>query len=267
MGRVVALDFDIAVEHGVNTALVLNELSFWSTKKGSRKDGWIYKTYAEMTERLPLSEQTIRRAYEKLKDAGLIDTKIMRLDGTPVLHYKLVVSETAKLVESKETAKLAESINTVNNTLNEQSDSENDGTSDVSVGANVGAVDVPAADDAAENQRLMEYIISVINPREKVTEPRMRQLRGRLKDGYSRKDIALSAQVLSQSEWHKQNKQMTVDNLLAPSKFGRLFAQIDTATNGEVQTDEERRAADMKRIQDEQAEQDKRNQAMIDAGV
>lgn len=268
MGKSVSLDYDIGLQFGVSAGLVLNELSFWSTKKSSRKDGWIYKTYDEMMERLPLSESTIRRAYKTLKEAGLIETKIMRLNDTPVLHYKMTESESVKLTGTIETVKLTDSINTVSTHKDSNSDSENNENSSVSFGADVGGVNVPAAaDEAAENKRLMEYIISVINPREKPIESRMKMLRGRLKDGYTRKEIALTAQVLAQSQWHKDNKQMTVDNLLAPSKFGRLYAQIDQTTDGQVMTDDERRAADRERIRKEQAEQMKRNQAMIDAGV
>lgn len=259
MGKVIGFDYDLAIQVGIPAAVVYNELLFWSSKKSSRKDGWIYKTYEEMTDRLPLSEQTIRRAYKKLSDAGLISTKIMRLNDTPVLHYKLADSETTKLADSIETTKLADSINTVNNHKTNNADSEN-----VSVGANVGAANEPAA--AAELERLLEYVISVINPREKATDDRKRMLRARLKD-YSAREIALTAQVLAQSQWHKENKQMSVDNLLAPSKFGKLFAKVDEsalASAAPMMTEAQRIEAEKQRIRDEQAEQDKRNAAFLE---
>ena len=263
MGKVVGLDFEITRQFGANAALVHNELQFWSNKKSSRKDGWIYKTYEEMTDRLPLSEQTIRRAYKKLEAAGLISTKIMRLDGTPVLHYKLAESETTNLAESKETTKMADSINTVTNTVTSHDSDLKD--SSVSVGAEFGAVDVPAD----ERRRLLEYVISVINPREKPTADRVRLINARLKD-YSPREIALTAQVLAQSEWHRDNKQMSVDNLLAPSKFGKLYAKVDDtalASSAPIQTEVEKRESDMERIRKANAEQEKRNQEFIDQGL
>lgn len=138
--------------------------------------------------------------------------------------------------------------------------------SDVSFGANVGGVDVPAAEDpAAKNTRLMEYLISIINPREKVTEVRMRVLRGRLKE-YTHKEIALAGQVFAQSEWHKQNKQMSIDNLLAPSKFGRWYSQIEQV-DGIVETDDERRERERLERKARQEKQMKRNQELMDAGI
>lgn len=260
MGKVIGFEYDLALQVGVNAAVVYNELLFWSTKKGARKDGWIYKTYEEMCDRLPLSESTIRRSYKKLAEANLITTKIMRLDGTPVLHYKLTESETVKLTETKETVKLTESIYTVNNHKTNKADSENSDNSDVSFGADDGAVNVPAA-AGDEPTRLLEYLISIINPKEKVIETRMRLVRGRLKE-YSAREIALAGQVFAQSQWHKENKQMSVDNLLAPSKFGRWYSQVedaDIASDAPIQNEEQRRESDRERIRREQAEQMERN--------
>lgn len=116
MSRSISLDVELAKSVGIAPAIVYNELLFWN-KKGRREDGWIYKSYEEITERLPLSEQTIRRAYKTLVDRNLIKTKIMKVDNAPTLHYKLIESETANLAETIETAKLAETtIYTLSNT-------------------------------------------------------------------------------------------------------------------------------------------------------
>jgi hypothetical protein len=66
-----------------------------------------------------------------------------------------------------------------------------------------------------------------IHPKEKATEARLRILNGRIKDGYSADDILGAAKAFSHSTWHRENKQMSIDNLIAPSKFGRWFAQKD----------------------------------------
>ena len=74
-----------------------------------------------------------------------------------------------------------------------------------------------------ENRELLNQIIAIINPLEKPTDSRLHVLNGRLKEGYTATEILAAAKELSKSEWHRDNKQMSVDNLLAPSKFGRWY--------------------------------------------
>ena len=83
----------------------------------------------------------------------------------------------------------------------------------------------PVNQDAdAESRSFLSQLIEIVNPREKVTESRLRDLRGRLKE-YGREEIVAAAVAFSKSEWHIDNKQMSIDNLLRPSKFGRWYAQ------------------------------------------
>lgn len=71
---------------------------------------------------------------------------------------------------------------------------------------------------------LLKELIEIINPRERVTQDRVRQVSARLKE-YQRHEIVAAAVAFSQSEWHRENKQMSIDNLIRPSKFGRWYAQ------------------------------------------
>ena len=70
-----------------HTAFVLNQIIFWSDKS-TKTDGYFYKSYSEFTEETFLSEYQIRRAANKLKELGFIDTKLRKVNGTPTLHYK-----------------------------------------------------------------------------------------------------------------------------------------------------------------------------------
>lgn len=71
---------------------------------------------------------------------------------------------------------------------------------------------------------LLQQIIEIINPREKATSDRVRTLNGRLKD-YTAEEVIGAAVAFSHSQWHKDHNQMSVDNLIRPSKFGRWYAQ------------------------------------------
>ncbi len=79
---------------------------------------------------------------------------------------------------------------------------------------------------SAEALDLLSELIILVNPKEKPTADRLRVLNGRLKD-YTADEILAAARAFSKSDWHRKNKQMSIDNLLAPSKFGRWYAQRD----------------------------------------
>lgn len=109
----IAQDFDIA------TALLFDELSFWADK-GKRTDGYIYKTIEELQERLPLSKYQINKAQNNLVETGFLEKKIMRANGSPTTHYRLLKnltleSKKTSLSESKKTSLSITATNTATN--------------------------------------------------------------------------------------------------------------------------------------------------------
>jgi uncharacterized phage protein (TIGR02220 family) len=80
----------------LTTAVLLNQIVFYSDKS-KRTDGYFYKTYKEWEEDVCLTERQVRHSVTKLKDKGVLETKIMKANGSPTVHYKL---EYDKLVES-----------------------------------------------------------------------------------------------------------------------------------------------------------------------
>lgn len=195
----------LAVEYGVAAALVYDELSFWGSK--SINDGWVYKTYEQMQRRLPfLSEYQLRLAYKVLSDQGLIETKLIKANGAPTLHFRILRNlrmDTEKIKESMDTEKTSESL-TATTTATKKNKQKSSGMED------------------SQKLTLLNRLIAVINPLEKATAERMRMLNGRLAD-YEPADIILAGHALAKSDWHRENKQMSIDNLLAPSKFGRWY--------------------------------------------
>jgi hypothetical protein len=104
---------ELAVELNLASAVLYNQLLFWSDK-GGREDGWVYKSYADLQKELGLTERQLRGAYQALEDAGYIETKVMKYRGTPTKHFRYlqnVSSHTDKMSVS-ETNKMSVSINT-----------------------------------------------------------------------------------------------------------------------------------------------------------
>lgn len=80
-----------------HTAFVLNQIIFWSDNP-TTIDGYFYKSYSEFKAETFLSEFQIRRAVNKLKELGFIDTKLKKVNGTPTLHYKFYKSVFLKFI-------------------------------------------------------------------------------------------------------------------------------------------------------------------------
>lgn len=85
----------------------------------------------------------------------------------------------------------------------------------------------------------LDQIIALVNPREKINDARRRMFNARLKE-YSFEEIRNAAYAFSKSEWHKENGRMSVDYLLAPSKFGHWYleGQKDKTSAGPTAEDD-----------------------------
>lgn len=71
---------------GLNAAIMLSQLLYWHGK-GSRKDGWFFKTIEEMYEETGLTRTQQETAIKKLKQLGVVSTK--RKDIPAKRHFKV----------------------------------------------------------------------------------------------------------------------------------------------------------------------------------
>lgn len=88
----------IAICGDYNRAAILNQILYWS-ERTKDKNGWFYKSYAEWSEELGLSEYQIRRAVEgdkrskdnsqALVNLGIETTLRKDPNGTPKVHYRV----------------------------------------------------------------------------------------------------------------------------------------------------------------------------------
>lgn len=90
----------IEMTGNINDAILLNQIVFYSDKS-KRTDGFFYKTYVEWTEELCLTEKQVRYSVKKLKDLDLIETKVMKANGSPTVHYKLLSDNLVKWILTK----------------------------------------------------------------------------------------------------------------------------------------------------------------------
>lgn len=72
----------------IETAIYFQQIWYWSDK-GTRKDGYIYKTIEEFEYETTLSRYKQERARKKLLQIGLIETMLKKANGAPTLHFKM----------------------------------------------------------------------------------------------------------------------------------------------------------------------------------
>ncbi len=81
-------------------AILLNQIVFYSDKS-NRKDGFFYKTHEQWAEEICLTERQVRHATKKLKEKNLIETKLLKANGAPTVHYKLLFDNLVKWILTK----------------------------------------------------------------------------------------------------------------------------------------------------------------------
>ena len=71
-------------------AVFLSQLIYWSDK-GSRKDGFIFKTQREWKKETGLSESQVSTYTEEFESLELLETDLKKANGSPTVHYKLKI--------------------------------------------------------------------------------------------------------------------------------------------------------------------------------
>ena len=96
--RPVAYHPDIArIVGGVKAAVFLCQLLYW-TGKGKRRDGFIWKTQAEMEKETGLTRCEQEGARKKLGTLGVLDEKLAGIPAT--LHYRVNTEQLAELMDA-----------------------------------------------------------------------------------------------------------------------------------------------------------------------
>lgn len=203
----------VSEDTSIEAAMIYDDLVYAQKVFGT---GYFFRSDEQMLKRFPMfSKSTLRRHVAKLVEAGYISTKVKKVNGKPILNYQIEHFLLVKMNKTNEIVKM-------NKTLLEDNLKTSKADSVSLEDKKSSAVLGPAS--TARARRLLPQLIEIINPKEKPTADRLRVLNGRLAD-YSEDEILGAARAFAKSTWHRENKQMSVDNLIAPSKFGRWYAQ------------------------------------------
>ena len=89
--RTISFYPEVAKQLGsIPAALFYQQLCYWSNK-GTRKDGFIFKTKDDLEEETTLSREQQDKARKLLEKIGWLEVKKIKAKGSPTLHYKCLV--------------------------------------------------------------------------------------------------------------------------------------------------------------------------------
>lgn len=133
--KVIAVPWDLIHFVGDTKKGVLLAQLIYLSDRGKRKDGYIYKTYDEMTEATGLSEDQIRAYYKEFEQLGIFEKKIIKANAFPTVHFKL---DFGKIQESfQEFLRNRYSNNSVNDTGETQESLTKNTNIDTSINTNI----------------------------------------------------------------------------------------------------------------------------------
>lgn len=72
----------------LEAGMLLSQLLYWSDK-GNDPEGWFYKSYIEWAEHLFLTEYQVRKFSKQFENAGFLEVKLKKVNGSPTLHYRI----------------------------------------------------------------------------------------------------------------------------------------------------------------------------------
>lgn len=77
-----------AMGNDLTGGMFLSQLIFWCDK-GKRADGFFYKTAVEWEQETFLSTYLVRKYTKQCEEYGWLETKVMKANGSPTVHYRL----------------------------------------------------------------------------------------------------------------------------------------------------------------------------------
>jgi len=81
----------------LSLAIILNQILFWCDKGVNKEQYEFAKTYNELSQETGVSVRTIKRKVKKLKNFGLISTKVKKFNGNPTVYYTVHIEKFIEL--------------------------------------------------------------------------------------------------------------------------------------------------------------------------
>lgn len=254
------------LDGNINAAILYHYINGYC-KHAKRDDGFVYLTADKIYSETAINKRKQDTAFKLLEQKGLLTKKRMYISGTTksCLHFKTVdkivvfansqINKTSNCtnqqnVELYTNQQNVELFNTSSHQSNRSSNHTYASSADAtlagdykseSAGQHTNTSSLLSTQEHTyghsakyqETVSILQQVIDIINPAQKITDTRLRALNARLKD-YSADEIVKAAERFAKDEWRNrpENKKFkSVDYLLAPSKFSRWAEATDEGAN------------------------------------
>lgn len=102
-----------------NAAILFQQIHYWMDK-GSREDGFIYKTKKEIEEETALNRYQQDKARKKLEEIGVLEVEKKKVNGAPTLHYRIDYGKVEGQLMEKLTVNESMEKSTVDDSINRE---------------------------------------------------------------------------------------------------------------------------------------------------
>lgn len=224
----------LKITEDLNTALLLNQLVFWSDKS-KRTDGFFYKTYGEWHEEIHLSEYQVRRSIKKLKELNIVETKLKKANGSPTLHYRVLMNNLSDLILKNVQNGI------LRNLRNESKVSSETLTDDYAVDYNIN--NMSSKPDSIPYSKIIDYLNEKTNKRYKVTQKWKDLIKARFNEGQQLDDFKRVIDVKSK-QW-LNNPEMS-KYLRPQTLFGNKFDEYrnESSSSSTIKKDDKTKTFD-----------------------
>jgi len=226
----------LKVTEDLNTALLLNQLVFWSDKS-KRTDGFFYKTYGEWQEEIYLSEYQVRRSIKKLKELNVVETKLKKANGSPTLHYRVLMNNLSDLILKNV------QIGILRNLRNETEVSSETLTDDYTDNYNIDILS--SKHDTAPYSKIISYLNEQTGKKYKVTDKWKKLIQARMNEGQTYDDFikVIDTKVKQWSNDSKMSQYLRPQTLFG-NKFDEYLNEyikpISSSRDSEIEEDQRR---------------------------
>ena len=249
------------LDGNINAAILYHYINGYC-KHAKRDDGFVYLTADKIYSETAINKRKQDTAFKLLEQKELLVKKRMYISGTTksFLHFKTVdkvvvfansqINKTSNCTNQQNVELYTNQQNVeLFNISSHQSNRSSNHTCASSADATLADAGKKESENSSlvgneniysghsaksqKNYSILQQVIDIINPAQKITDTRLRALNARLKD-YSADDVLAAAKRFAKDEWRNrpENKKFkSVDYLLAPSKFSRWAEMSDEDVN------------------------------------
>lgn len=216
-----SFDIDIAIKYGIEPAIILNNIQFWTAKNAANNHNfhdnkhWIYNSVRAWSELFPyMSANTIRNGLKKLEDCGILISGNYNQNTYDRTKWYAIV-DPVKCIYQNQQMDVTKSTNGFTKS-----------NKPIPV---INTIDNPIVNTFIYNvNEIIDYFNKVTNSKSKGTKEVLANIEFLLKT-YSVDEIKKVIDFIANDNWYIENKYVTLSTIFKRTKFNDKFERANCA--------------------------------------